>query len=162
MAGEGSETAQSRPELEEKRGEPETQQDKANETQKQQQQQQQYDEEKNPRLPPRPLPAAHPDAKRASVPQPTYVRFSMPPPSGEPIIPAPYGVSDLEGDSFKRPSNPRWDLAKLAIYFLSLTISGLIIGFGLWIGLLTAPYMVPYWYYSSEIEMGTSGSAVCP
>ncbi|KAK4463949.1 hypothetical protein QBC42DRAFT_345160 [Cladorrhinum samala] len=153
MAGEASETAQPKPELvEEKRGEPETRQDDGTETQ------QQHHEERAPELPPRPLPAAHPDAKRASGPQPAFVRFSMPP-AGEPIMPTPYGVSDPEGDGFKRPSNPRWDLAKIVLYVLSLIISGLIIGVGLWIGLLTAPYMVPYMNYGSEIEMGLSASA---
>ncbi|KAK3989344.1 hypothetical protein QBC44DRAFT_221169, partial [Cladorrhinum sp. PSN332] len=54
---------------------------------------------------------------------------------------------------------PKWDNVKFGMYLVSLAVSAAIFGLGITIGMHTAPYMTPFWYYPSEIELGVSGSA---
>ncbi|KAK4228603.1 hypothetical protein QBC38DRAFT_361500 [Podospora fimiseda] len=132
----------------EKRVESETQQGPVKETATQQT----GAEENAPSLPPRPPPAAYPNGKRVSIQQPPII---LAPPCEE-----TYGYYDSETQvSYRNYSNPRWEKVKFGMYIASLATCVAIFAVAIKIGFHTAPYMTPYWYYPSEIELGVAGSA---
>lgn len=111
------------------------------------------DSRTSPPLPPRPLPASHQEKtllRQAALPPRPLVHFD-PLPIEQPQIPS----------QTEPPINPRWRKTKWGFLLLSLPVSASIVGVGLALGYLNAPYAP--WHQDSPTDwgFGFSASAVC-
>ncbi len=124
-----------------------------------QQQQQTEKEPPSPPLPPRPLPPPPHQGSRNSRPP-----LPMPmPQQGVHFGPLPIEVDDDKPDApYERRSSPRWQKASLIIGGMSLVTSAIILGVGIGLGYLSAPYY-RYWdlFTLADLQFVLSASAVC-
>jgi hypothetical protein len=120
-------------------------------------------EQPSPPLPPRPLPPPREEALKRHQLQPLPPLPPVPAAHGVHFGPLPIEEMGDGPDDYVRPRFPRWQKASMGLGIFSLITSVVILGVGIGLGYLNAPYWLSHNYGGFgplDMVFGLSGSAV--